>query len=71
MVEPLREVLGPSVPVEALRPFDPTAGNYGRLYRRRDYYFRKVGRTSSRRAAVVRYRAIGAVSCIVSGWSAR
>src|SRR6476659_2784954 len=56
LVEPLRELLGPRCPVEALRPFDPAAGEYGRIYRRRDFYFRRLSRTGSRRANAAWYR---------------
>src|SRR5947207_7070970 len=56
LVEPLRQFLGPSCPVEPLLPFDPAAGEYGRIYRRRDFYFRRLSRTGSRRANAAWYR---------------
>lgn len=59
LVGPLKERLGehPAIlAVEALRPFDPTAGAYGKAYRRRDHHFHRYGSTRTRRIKQQRYR---------------
>ena len=52
----LKESVGNSVAVEPLRAFDHTSGAYGRIYQRRDYYFRRLANTRARQAKLDHYR---------------
>ena len=56
LTTPIREELSGKIPVEPLRPFDHTIGDYGRTYERRNYYFRELSGTRARKAKLERYR---------------
>ena len=56
LAAPLRERLGEEVVIEVLRPFDSTAGAYGRAYARRNHHFHRYSSTRTRRIKQERYR---------------
>jgi hypothetical protein len=56
LVPGLRESLGHDLTIEPLQSFDHTQGEYGRIYSRRNYYFRELSRTKARSAKLRRYR---------------
>lgn len=57
LARPLRERLPDDVAVETLAPFDPTAGRYGALYRRRNRHFLRLAMTATRHHNEQRVRA--------------
>jgi hypothetical protein len=52
----LREKMGSEVAIEPLHPFDPSAGAYGRAYRRRNHRFFRLSSTATRRIKQAEYR---------------
>lgn len=56
LVGPLKERLGEDVAIDALHPFDPTVGAYGKAYDRRNHHFHRYSSTMTRRIKQERYR---------------
>lgn len=56
LVEPLRRQLGDDIVVEPLQPFNPSEGEYGRVYRRRNHYFQRLSATGTRRSREQEHR---------------
>jgi hypothetical protein len=56
IVTDLKQTLGGSVAVESLRTFDHMSGTYGRIYQKRNYYFRRLAYTRARQSKLERYR---------------
>ncbi len=56
LIAPLKERLGEDVVIQALLPFDPMAGAYGRAYGRRNYHFHQYSSTRTRRIKQERYQ---------------